>query len=259
MIVRKEGNDELILIGQTDHSRLVGQLAALWGNDTFAAPQPYASVVRAAAFHDYGWLRYETSPLLHPETGEPYQFLQVPLGTTQLEAYQWSLDWLAGIDRYAGLIISMHRTGLWKNRYGTITHPGGYNLRDLTPEVRQFIERNEAWQERERASWDANPLWTNYRLMQVWDLLGLYFCCHEPQEDYVEPVPVSYSEKRETRVTLTPLGPYHVKVDPYPFNARPCNIQLAFKRLPKASFEDAEEFHRAYFQAENDLLRFELL
>ncbi len=29
MIVRKEGNDELILIGQTDHSRLVGQLAAL--------------------------------------------------------------------------------------------------------------------------------------------------------------------------------------------------------------------------------------
>ncbi|PYR83679.1 MAG: hypothetical protein DMG19_18475, partial [Acidobacteria bacterium] len=102
MIVRKEGNDELILIGQTDHSRLVGQLAALWGNDTFAAPQPYASVVRAAAFHDYGWLRYETSPLLHPETGEPYQFLQVPLGTTQLEAYQWSLDWLAGIDRYAG-------------------------------------------------------------------------------------------------------------------------------------------------------------
>jgi len=95
--------------------------------------------------------------------------------------------------------------------------------------------------------------------MQVWDLLGLYFCCHEPQEDYVEPVPVSYSEKRETRVTLIPLGPYHVKVDPYPFNARPCNIQLAFKRLPKASFEDAEEFHRAYFQAENDLLRFELL
>src|SRR5205809_7430805 len=91
MIVRKEGNDELILIGQTDHSRLVGQLAAHWGNDTFAVPQPYTSMVRAATFHDYGWLRYETTPLIHPETGEHYQFLQVQLVPTQLAAYKCSL------------------------------------------------------------------------------------------------------------------------------------------------------------------------
>ncbi len=259
MIVRKQSNDELMLIGQTDHSRLVGQLAAHWGNDRYATPQPYTSMARAATFHDYGWLRYETSPLLHPETGEPYQFLQVPLRTAQLRAYQWSLDWLADIDRYSGLIINMHRTGLWKNRYGTITHPGGYNLRELTPEVHLFIERNEAWQKQERVSWEAEALWINYRLMQVWDLLGLYFCCHEPHEDYIEPVPVSYSGNQETRLTMTPLGPYHVKVDPYPFNVRPCNVQLSFKRLREASFDDTEQFHRAYFQAESDLLRFELL
>src|SRR3989440_4043850 len=47
------------------------------------------------------------------------------IGTTQLAAYQWSLDWLADIDRYAGLIINMHRTGLWNNRYNTIAHPTG--------------------------------------------------------------------------------------------------------------------------------------
>jgi len=259
MIVRKQGNNQRILIGQTDHSRLVGQLAAHWGNENFAAPQPYASMARAATFHDYGWLRYETSPLIHPETGEPYQFLQVPLGATQLEAYQWSLDWLAGIDRYAGLIINMHRTGLWKNRYETITHPGGYNLRELTPEVQKFIDRNEAWQERERQSWDSAELRTNYRLMQVWDLLGLYFCCHDPYEDYIEPVPISYSGKESIRLTMRPAGSGQVKVDPYPFNERPCLVQLAFKRLRRASFENPEAFHRAYFQAENDLLRFELV
>jgi hypothetical protein len=259
MIVRKQPNNELILIGQTDHSRLVGQLAAYWGNENFAAPKPYASMARAATFHDYGWLRYETSPLIHPETGEPYQFLQVPLGQAQLEAYQWSLDWLAGIDRYAGLIINMHRTGLWKNRYETITHPSGYNLRELTPEVRQFIQRNEAWQERERASQDSGVLWTNYRLMQVWDLLGLYFCCQDPFEDYIEPAPISYSEKKGIRLLMKPAGPGQVKLDPYPFNKRPCRVQLAFKRLPESSFENLEAFHRAYFQAENGLLQFELL
>jgi len=259
MIVRKQPNSELILIGQTDHSRLVGQLAAHWGNEKFAAPQPYASMVRAAAFHDYGWLRYETSPLIHPETGEPYQFLQVPLDATQLAAYQWSLDWLAGIDRYAGLIINMHRTGLWKNRYGAITHPRGYNLRDLNPDVRRFIQHNRAWQERERESWDSGGLWTNYRLMQVWDLLGLYFCCQDPYDDTIEPLPASYSDKEGIRLTMKPAGPDRVIFEPYPFNVRPCRVQLACRRLPKSSFENLEAFHCAYFQAENELLRFELL
>ena len=135
MIIRKESNGELVVIGQTDHSRLVGQLAAHWGNADFAEPRPYESVVRAATFHDYGWLRYETNPLISPESGEPYQFLQVPLTSTQLNAYQWSLDWMADIDPYSGLIVSMHRTGLWKGRYQTIKHPMGYNLKTLSPEV----------------------------------------------------------------------------------------------------------------------------
>ena len=258
MIVRKQPDNKLILIGQTDHSRFVGQLAAHWGNEDFAVPKPYVSMVRAATFHDYGWLRYETNPQIHPESGEPYQFLQVPLGTTQLEAYQWSLDWLAGIDRYAGLIINMHRTGLWKNRYGTIAHPDGYNLRELNVEVRDFIQLNEDWQEMERAASDSGELWINYRLMQVWDLLGLYFCCQDPYEDYVEPVPTSYSDKKGIRLTMKPAGPGHVTFEPYPFNVRPCRVQLAFKRLSKGSFEDLEEFHRAYFQAENELFQFEL-
>jgi hypothetical protein len=246
VIVRKENNGEVILIGQTDHSRLVGQLA-------------YDSVVRAATFHDFGWLRYETNPLLNPETGEPYSFLQVPLTETQLDSYQWSLDWMAGIDSYSGLIVSMHRTGLWKSRYGTIRYPEGYNIRNMSPEVVEFIKRNEAWQERERKSWNTEQVWINYRLMQIWDLLGLYFCCHELCEDFVEPVPLDYSDKEGIRLTLKPAGEGRVRFEPYPFTTRPCHVQLAFRRLPKTTFENIEAFHRAYFQAENELMHFELV
>lgn len=71
MIIRKGDGPGLVLIGQTDHSRFVGQLAAHWGNREFAKPQPYTSVVRAATFHDFGWLRYETSPLLGAAAGSP--------------------------------------------------------------------------------------------------------------------------------------------------------------------------------------------
>jgi hypothetical protein len=259
MIVRKHPNGELVVIAQTDHSRLAGQLAAHWGNSHFTAPDPFDSMVRAASFHDYGWLRYETSPLIDSATGEPYSFLQVPLGTTQLASYQWSLDWMASIDPYAGLIINMHRTGLWKSRYGAITHPKAYTLTEMSPEVGELITRNEAWQQQARKEWNQDQLAANYRLMQIWDLLALYFCCEDPYEEYIEPVPVSYTKNDGIRISVKPARPGQVVFDPYPFDVRPYQVQLIAKRLPKTSYKNAEEFRRAYFGAPIELHRFELL
>jgi hypothetical protein len=261
MIIRKHADGTLTLIGQTDHSRFVGQLAAHWGNADFEAPKPYDSVVRAATFHDYGWLRYETSPLIDTQSGAPYPFLQVPLTPQQLASYQWSLDWMAGIDPYSGLVVSMHRTGLWKGRYGLIKHPAGrYNLTTLSPEVQALIDHNEAWQERQRATLDAKGVWTNYRLMQVWDLLGLYFCCQEPYADHIDPVPVSYAgaDDEGVKMTMTPVGSRKVAFDPYPFDVRPCRVQLSYKTVPRATYDDVESFRKAWFQAEVGLFEFEL-
>ena len=166
---------------------------------------------------------------------------------------------MSNIDPYAGLIVSMHRTGLWKKRYDIMIHPMGYNLREIGPEVRAFIERNEGRQEQERRQYDPKKLWTNYGLMQVWDLLGLYFCCQDPYEDHIEPAPASYSDGKGIRFTLRPSGSDRVTFDPYPFDVRPCRVQLAFKRMPRLSFENLEAFQRAYFQAENGLMHFELI
>jgi hypothetical protein len=138
MIVREPHNGEAIVVGQTDHSRFVGQLAAHWGNDEVARPDPWESVVRAAIYHDYGWITYETHPLVNEETGAPYKFLELPLKERQLESYQWCIDWMAGTDIYSALIISRHRTGLWKGRYGFIDHPQGVSL-DLCERVTQHL------------------------------------------------------------------------------------------------------------------------
>jgi hypothetical protein len=257
MIVRKDANGTLLLIGQTDHSRLVGQFAAHWGNGRFEAPEPYESVVRAAVYHDYGWLRYETNPVVNAD-GETPDFRQV--GARQLDSYQWCVDWMAGIDRYSGLIVSMHRTGLWKSRYDTIAHPTSFNRRDLSDEIKAFIAKHEAWQEEQQRTLDPAQVWTNYRLQQVWDLLGLYFCCAEPAEDRIEPVPTAYGAGKTegVRLSLHPEGPRRVMLDPYPF-ARPLKVQLTAKRLPAQRFADQASFRRAYFQAPTELLEFELV
>ncbi len=258
MIVRKEEDGSLVLIGQTDHSRLVGQFAAHWGNGRFAAPEPFETVARAATYHDYGWLSYETSPIV-TEAGETPDFRAV--GARNLPSYQWCVDWLAGIDRYSGLIVSMHRTGLWKSRYGSITHPNNFNIRQLSPEIEAFIARHEAWQEEQQRTLDPAQVWTNYRLLQVWDLLGLYFCCAEPVEDRVEPVPLSYDAGKTdgVRMTLTPQTPRRVALDPYPFDVSHLKVQLTSKRLPTQTFDDQAAFRRAYFQAPVELIEFELV
>jgi hypothetical protein len=165
---------------------------------------------------------------------------------------------MTDIDRYAGLIVSMHRTGLWRNRYDLMSYPSGYNIREVSHEVREFIERNERWQHQERKSHDPEKLRTNYQLMQTWDLLGLYFGCRELTEDCIDPVPIDYSNN-SAQLKMRPSGPQQVRFDPFPFDTTPLRIQLAFKRLSRTSFQNTEEFQRAYFRAEVDLLHFELI
>jgi hypothetical protein len=257
MIVRKEG-EGLVLVGQTDHSRLVGQFAAHWGNARFATPEPYDSVVRAATYHDYGWLSYETSPIIN-DAGETPDFRQV--GARQLDSYQWCVDWLSGIDRYSGLLVSMHRTGLWRARYGTIAYPTAFNPRALNDATEQFIKRHEAWQDSEQRHLDPAQVEVNYRLLQVWDLLGLYFCCADPADDRIEPVPETYRARKGEGVSLKLRAETKRRVvfDPYPFETRPLRVQLSAKRLSSERWPDLAAFRRDYFQAPTELLEFELV
>jgi len=51
-----------------------------------------------------------------------------------------NIEWVRSQDPYAGLLVSMHRTGLWYNRYGVFTRPQG-RLRERGAEV-QAVKKN---------------------------------------------------------------------------------------------------------------------
>ena len=257
MIVRKDAGGGLTLIRQTDHSEFVGQLAAHWGSAQFSALRPYESVVRAATFHDYGYVQWEPDPDFDAENGIPYEFRRQPGSQRQLDAYQWCIDWLSGIDPYSGLLVSMHRTGLWRARYDTISHPAARVRDSLEAAIEDMAVRNEARQEKDKQAFDADELWTNYKLLQVWDLLGLYFGCQEPVEDYMEPVPSDYAGS-SVRLGLTPAGQRKVAFDPYPFDQRPLRLQIACRRVA-GHYPDQASFRKAYFQAPAELLEYELV
>jgi Protein of unknown function (DUF3891) len=101
---------------------------------------------------------------------------------------------------------------------------------------------------------------TNYRLMQVWDLLGLYFCCQELRDDYIDPVPMKFSSNGDkgVKMSMKADGRNRVSFSPYPFDVRPLKVQLRLKHLSGANFDGDPAFRKAYFQADNEWMEFEI-
>lgn len=257
MIVRNQSDGSVVMITQNDHAKLAGLFAAHWGNATFERPHPYASMMRAAQYHDGGWLRYETNPYLDTATGKSPSFQQIPNDAAQLAAYQWNIDMLTEVDSYTGLMVSKHRTGLWQSRYGAIKQPPAGPPRKLTNEIEDFITRNETRQHVITAGHDRHEVAANYNLLQVWDLLSLYICMHDQHQDHViAPVPTTYAAAVGVPLKLTPTSPSTISVDPFPFDAAPLDVAVVYRKLPASALHDAEIFKAAYFGARPQIATF---
>src|ERR1700691_4879026 len=202
MIVREGADGELILIAQTDHAKASGQCAAHWANGTFARPEPNEPVVRAAMFHDSGWYDYEASPTIARDSGRPLNFMQAGGGKPQRRAFEWAIEWMTRIDPYSGLLLSKHRTGLQRGRYGKVAHPKFFNTQNLPEDNENFLARNEEAQAAQLRNNDA-------------------------VDDYIEPVPTSYGERTApARLTLKSDGPNRVQIDPFPFDINELRVQF---------------------------------
>ena len=260
MIVRYESDGSIVMITQNDHAQLSGLFAAHWGNEAFEKPRPYGSLVRAAMFHDRGWIRYETGPQLNPDSGKTPNYREVPTDRAQLEAFEWAGDWLSAIDAYAGLMIAKHRTGLWQRRYGVIKHPVAIQRGKLPPEIEAFITRSEAKQRSAAEKFDPDELAINYNLLQVWDMMSLYICSSEQLKlDRIEPVPVSYSGREGVALTLVPLETHTIALNPYPLDQPSLTANVIFRRLTQTKFKDSDELQSAYFKTAPQITSFRLV
>jgi hypothetical protein len=258
MIVRTLDDGSLILINQTDHARLSGMFAAHWGNARFKAPMNRGSSIRAATLHDHGWLRYETEPAYDPITKTTPSFFQAKADEKQFGAYGWAIDWLTDIDPYAGLLISRHRTGLYRGRYGAVTEPVSVSRLRNEPLLDEFVDRYEARQVSALKEFSLPQFLVDYQLLQFWDLFSLALCLREPRPETFAFVPTDYDGdgKSGQKVAMTPLPGSEIGLDPFPFDERGLEMGYAYRHLPTANYPDEEAFRRAYFGAAPRLMQF---
>ena len=258
MIVRSLDDGSLILINQTDHARLSGTFAAHWGNRDFEVPRSRASSIRAATYHDHGWQRYESEPAYDVVSRTTPAFYQSKTDEVQVAAYGWAIDWLSGIDPYAGLLISRHRTGLYRSRYGAVEQPASASRTRNDPLLDPFVAHYEAKQMEALKGFSEAQFHVDYQLLQFWDLFSLALCLKEPTDEVFSHVPTNYEGDGRSGLTLNmTVGPdREISMDPYPFDLRGLRMGYVYRHLPTSIYDSVEDFRRAYFGASPKLMEF---
>jgi hypothetical protein len=245
MLVRDAGDAWQIVL-QTDHADLSAQLAAAWGGPAFARPKPYEPLLRAARRHDDGWATWEQQPRLG-EDGAPQSFVTVP-APIHLAFYRAGVECVADEDAAAGLLVSMHMSGLYRQRYDVMPSP----VRELDEDVRDlvdaFVEQEEDRQVALRRMLDVDEAWrwTSYALLQVFDVVSLYFGLANVESGVAgacEGVPTADGED-PVRIAIEPLGPWRVRFDPYPFveDQIPLTLRRRLVPKPKRGWPDDDAF-----------------
>jgi hypothetical protein len=212
VIVRDRGDSWQVVL-QTDHADLSAGFARAWGEPT---PR-HASLVVATERHDDGWAVWEQAPRID-ESGKPVTFLEVNI-RSHLAFYRAGIAAITEQDEYAGLLVSMHGAGIYRQRYGLDPALGLARADEVKDEVDAFVAEQEA-----KFGGDPGEHRREYELLQLYDRLSLYFCMRD----------VEGGERAELQgYRLDPVAPWHVRIDPYPFRENPARFSLARRVLGK--------------------------
>ncbi len=254
-----ERDPQLLVIRQTDHAFLAGFFAREWGNESFSKPQPNASFSLAVAEHDNGWGEWELQPQLDPKTHLPYSFMSIPTAT-HIALYQKGIERLVKVDHYAGLLASMHATGLYDRARATM--PGfsaKYVKSDENHPVNDFVQQLRLQQLRLKVDLRANAVTkpfmedplvnANVARLEALDRLSLHFCLNPRLDAMVDAVPVN-DKGEEADLELHAEGSNVVAVSPYPFRRDLLSFSIMTRRVPKKIYSSDLDFQKTLAAAQ---------
>ena len=244
MIVRDAGATWQVVL-QPEHAELSEELARAWAD----RGRRHDSTVLAARRHDDGWATWERSPMVDVD-GKPVSFLDVYV-PAHLAFYRAGIAAITDEDPYAGLLVSMHGAGIYRQRYGSDTSLGLTRAPEVQTLVDEFVEEQESgYAERmEESGVDDELRLADYHRLQWFDRFSLAFCLR----DWDEP-----GESFEVgSFRFEPIGPWATRVAPWPFAEPELECSLVRRSVPKRAWRQSE-FREAFFAlpAERVRIRF---
>jgi hypothetical protein len=268
-VIVNRRNGELILIRQVDHCALSGEFTRRWGNARFQRAEPNAAVALASGMHDEGWRDQDDQPLFDAVKKTPVHWRDIDV-PRHVVFYAAGIRRVAALDPYAGLLASMHGSGIYARRYGTYQVKMSKLHQADRSVIDAFVAEQEAEQARlKRTIWDSaqrrsefeQTLWFHYELMQIWDRLSLCLCLNDPTrpaEDRLGPTPLSAGGE-VVDLLVRASGDGRVSVEPYPFDAPDLDVAVPARAIPDRPYDAAEDVREAIRGARDATVRCRLV
>ena len=251
MIVQSAPDGEpRFAITMSEHTVFAGALARAFGNDNFEPVSPRDEVLHIVDHHDDGWAVFDVQMRFDPATRYPYHLVQTPLEEI-LKTSARSPTLNEQHHPYCGLLSSMHSWGLYNGRYGLSDHV----LIDaidpaIRPQVDAMLDGELERQTRLKAKLADDPksagwleerhLMQNYKQLQFFDTLALYFHCNSENDRGITEfphVPKNATDDVVVKIELIGSGTY--ALSPYPFDKS--GIEIGFSGRYIAPIPEAGE------------------
>lgn len=208
MIVRQV-NSDLLLISQADHAALAERIMMAWRADGFPGRPTRPQVLEATRQHDAGWLPLDVSPSVNPETGLPYDVVNVPVEVRQ-GAWPRAIDELAPEDPYIGALVAQHAWTVYRRFTGDA---------QWDPFFAEMVRRRDALLATQSVDWETFE--HDYAIVGMGDRWSLVFCY-----GWKEP-----NERGGYRATLDHSGG-RLEITPDPFEGAAVPLEVPARRIP---------------------------
>jgi hypothetical protein len=229
-VIVRDAGDSWQIVYQTDHADLSADFARAWAD---TGPR-HESLIVGTERHDDGWAVWEQAPTIDG-AGRPVTFIDVPI-PIHVAFYRAAIAAVTEDDLYAGLLVSMHGVGIYKQRFGTDPMLKASHEPEVQAVVEAFVAEQEAAWPAERAAVGAgeDESFADYFRLQLYDRLSLYFCMRDVEAGEAAEI----SDYR-----LEPVAAWHVQMKPFPFRESPARFTLLRYVLPKCDWT-REEFRQ---------------
>jgi hypothetical protein len=196
-------------------------------------------------------------------------------GKVWLDFYRHGIERLAEQDPYAGYMVSLHSDGLLTQGRGLLPYMPDYKV---YPEVQEFLREQESYRDalmqrlkiapEYRGHLSDEQIWTNFKLMEVYDQMGQFVCNRYPfnstarkngPSNTMSNVPTPTEQgKADAILTFTIKDERRATVSPYPFDIDPLPVSFQARLLPKRRYGSQEEFLQEYYGAERIMIDYSL-
>jgi hypothetical protein len=230
-----DGTSQLLLFRQTDHARLAAEVAQAWRYDWLSPVTLREEVLAAIEHHDDGWYAWERQPEVNPQTGAPYNFLEMPLHVG-LKIWTDSITVARAIGPLAGYMVAGHFLALLRQ----------YDTWKQSPEkcrlAEQFLNEFDArriqwladWQLQDASSHTVESADNATRQLRMFDVLSLYLCCGTAGSQ-------TFAGANPSSLTIAPTGLDIFSLEPSPLASTAVQLSASARRIPARHYASAAD------------------